>query len=168
MTTLSKPAKRRAAKSKPRGGTALAIDKSSAVRRQVGQPSKYRPEYCAGVIKCGKTGASLTAFAASIGVGRRTIHNWEQTHEAFADACEIAKAHACAWWETKMREVASGDGGPGAATVAMFGVKNFGRQDFEDRRQMEHVGQVAHTLMTYDQALEEARRRGLPERIFEE
>lgn len=168
MAARAKTAKRHVAARKPAARTALAVSRPRVTPAKVGQPSKYRPEYCAKVIECGQTGASLTAFAASVGVSRRTLHNWAQTFEPFAEACEIAAAHACAWYETKLREVASGEGGPGASTVAIFGVKNFGGMDFQDRRQLEHVGEIAHTLMTYDQALAEARRRGLPERVFEE
>lgn len=133
-----------------------------------GRPSKYLPEYCDRVIQFCEVGYSLTAFAASIGVARRTLHNWADAHPEFADACEIAHAHACRWYERCLRQVAAGNGGPGAATAAMFGVKNFGAIDFQDKRQLEHVGQVDHRMMTYEQALEEAHRRGLPPRVLEE
>jgi hypothetical protein len=137
-------------------------------RRGRGHPTKFRPKYCAQVIAHGRTGASLTAFAAKIGVARRTLNNWALAHPEFAEACEIAQAHACAWYEDRMRDVAKGNGGPGAATVAMFGVKNFGSADFQERQRVEHVGRFAHVTMTYEEAIEEARRRGLPIKVLEE
>lgn len=133
-----------------------------------GRPTKYLEEYCDRVIEyCGE-GSSLTSFAGEIGVSRRTLTAWCHVHPDFADACEVAKARACRWWEQQLRGVASGEGGPGAATAAIFGVKNFGDLDFSDRRQLEHLGQVDHRMMTYEQAVEEARRRGLPERVLDE
>lgn len=134
----------------------------------IGRPTKYDPRYCDEVIRCCTGGASLTSFAAEIGVARRTLHNWAEAHPEFADACEVAHALACRWYEERLRKVADGDGGPGAATAAIFGVKNFGGVDFQDRRQLEHVGHIDHRMLTYEQAVEEARRRGLPERVLEE
>lgn len=136
--------------------------------RPVGRPTKYLEEYCDQIVDYCGGGASLTAFAGEIGVSRRTLTAWCQAYPEFADACEVAKARACRWWEQQLRGVASGDGGPGAATAAIFGVKNFGELDFSDRRQVEHLGHVDHRMMTYEQAVEEARRRGLPERVLEE
>jgi hypothetical protein len=133
-----------------------------------GRPTKYLPEYCDRVIEFCADGASLTAFAGEIRVSRRTLTYWAEAYHEFYEACEVAKALACRWWEKQLRGVASGDGGPGAATAAIFGVKNFGELDFSDRRQVEHVGHVDHRMLTYDQAVEEARRRGLPERVLEE
>jgi len=136
--------------------------------RSVGRPTKYREEYCEQVIDYCGDGASLASFAGEIRVSRRTISSWCQAFPEFADACEVAKARACRWWEQQLRGVASGDGGPGAATAAIFGCKNFGPDDFSDRRQLEHLGHVDHRMLTYEQAVEEARRRGLPEHVLEE
>lgn len=133
-----------------------------------GRPTKYRPEYCEEVQDFCAGGLSLTAFAGKIGVSRRTIAHWCEAHPEFADACEIAKAKAALWYEAQARQVAKGEGGPGAATIVMFALKNFSSDDFSDRRSIEHVGQVDHRHMTLAQALEEARRRGLPMRVLEE
>lgn len=141
---------------------------AALVKSEGGRPTLYRPEYCDEVERFCADGMSLTAFAGHIGVSRRTIGYWMESHPDFADACEIAKARACAWYESQLRKVAMGEGGPGAATAAMFGVKNFGDGDFSDRRQLEHVGSVSHRHLTYEQALEEARRRGLPVHVLQE
>lgn len=133
-----------------------------------GRPTLFLPEYCDRVMEFCSAGHSLTAFAGEIGVSRRTLTYWREAHAEFDEACEVAKARACHWYEKQLRKVAAGDGGPGAATAAMFGVKNFGGEDFSDRRQLEHIGSVNHRHMTYDQALEEARRRGLPIHVLEE
>lgn len=131
-----------------------------------GRPTKYELDYCAQVISHCKEGASLTSFAASIGVARRTLFNWAEHHDDFADALDVAKACACAWWEERARQIGDGEGGPGAAAMVQFMLKNFGETDFSDRREIAYSGAVQHNLLSYDQAVEEARRRGLPERVL--
>jgi len=131
-----------------------------------GRPSKYDPAYCDQVIEHCRGGRSLTSFAGQIRVARRTLSNWTDAHPEFADACEVATALACRWYEEALRKVAAGKGGPGAATAAIFGVKNFGGDDFTDKRTLEHTGRVDHRHMSYAEALEEARRRGLPVQVL--
>lgn len=130
-----------------------------------GRPTKYEPRFCDEMIEHCAGGASLTSFAAQIGVARKTLFNWAEQNAEFADALEVAKARACAWWEERARSIAEGDGGPGAASVCVFALKNFGTDDFTDRREVTYGGSIQHNL-TYEQAIEEARRRGLPERVL--
>ncbi len=85
---------------------------------------------CEAIVEHMSTGASATSFAASVGVSRRTITNWCKDHPEFDDAFMIGKAHAAAWWEEKARIVLQT--GVGSAPLAIFGVKNFSRDDFED------------------------------------
>lgn len=132
----------------------------------MGRPTRYDPKFCAEMIGYCSDGASLTSFAASIGVSRRTFKNWVDEHAEFADALDVAKGAATVWWETRARRVANGDGGPGAASMIQFALKNLAPDDFSDRREVQYTGAVNHNLLTYDQAVEEARRRGLPERVL--
>jgi hypothetical protein len=130
-----------------------------------GRPSKYDPAFCQQMIDYCSDGASLTSFSASIGVARRTLFNWAEQHADFAEAIDIAKACACSWWEERARKIGDGEGGPGAAAMVQFMIKNFGAEDFSDRREVAYSGAIRHNL-TYEQAIEEARRRGLPERVL--
>lgn len=133
--------------------------------RNEGRPSKYDPAYCEALIAHGDDGLSLNAFAGKIGVARNTLRSWAEQHAEFADAIEIAKAKACACWEERAKIVGDGDGGPGAASMVQFMLKNYGADDFTDRREVAYSGAIQHNL-TYEQAVEEARRRGLPERVL--
>lgn len=136
-------------------------------KRPVGRPTKYRPEYCDQVIACLRKGVGLNSFAAQIGVARYTLDLWVAKHEEFAEAVAIAKAAAAAWWEGTFKKVALGKaGGPGAANACIFALKNYAGGDFVDAQRHEHVGRVAHVPMSYEEALAEARQRGLPERIL--
>ena len=141
---------------------------AEAVAAIIGRPTLYRDDYVEDVKTFCVNGFSLTAFAGKIGISRRTLSYWREVHPEFDDACEVAKARACLWYEAQSRKVARGEGGPGAATLVMFALKNLGAEDFSDRRQVEHLGQVSHRHLTYEQAVEEARRRGLPMHVLEE
>lgn len=131
-----------------------------------GRPTKYDPAYCDAVIEHCRDGYSVTSFAGTVGVARRTLSNWAAANPEFADALDVAKAIASHWWEKRARDVADGEGGPGAASMCQFVLKNFASDDFTDRREVTHGGSIQHNLLTYEQALEEARRRGLPEHVL--
>jgi hypothetical protein len=63
------------------------------------RPSKYRKRYCEQVITIGRTGASRTQIARSLGVARSTLYAWAKLHPVFADAFERATEAAQVWWE---------------------------------------------------------------------
>ena len=49
----------------------------------------------------------------------------------------------------------------------MFALKNMGGDEWQDKQHHEHTGTVRHRMMTHEEALAEAQRRGLPTQIFE-
>jgi len=104
----------------------------------VGRPSLYDPSYCERVVEHMQDGASLTSFAAEIDVARSTINEWMSKHPEFSEACARAKAKSAAWWEKQGRSIALTGGGPGAATMTMFGMKNMGGEDWKDASQIDH------------------------------
>ncbi len=132
-----------------------------------GRPSLYRPEYCEMAIAHMSTGASITSFAGEIDVSRRTLTKWAHEHPDFAHAIEIGKAKLAAWWEKRARTIADGGGGPGAASMCQFAMKNLAPEDWQDRSTTEHVGRIGHFPMTAAEALAEAQRRGLPTQVYE-
>lgn len=98
-----------------------------------GRPSTYKPAYCDEVINHCATGASLTSFAAEIGVARSTINKWMEDNPEFSEAVHKAKAKCAAWWERRGQQIALEGGGPGAATLVIFGLKNMGKEDWTER-----------------------------------
>jgi len=102
-----------------------------------GRPSKYKETYCNEVITHCADGASLTSFAAEIGVSRDTITQWCKDHEAFSLAVKKAKAKSAAWWEAIARKNAMT--GQGNATLCIFGLKNMGPDDWHDRKEIDHT-----------------------------
>lgn len=107
-----------------------------AEKRPVGRPTKYRPEYCDAVIEHMSDGASLTSFAAEIGVARSSINEWMGVHPEFSESVNIGKAKCAAWWERLGRNNAvTGDGN---ATLVIFGLKNMAGEDWRDKQELDH------------------------------
>lgn len=109
---------------------------------RVGRPSKFKPAYSNMLIEHLAEGASIASFAAEIGVARSTINQWAEDHPEFSEALKIAKAKCAAWWEKQLRTIAVAGGGPGAATAVIFGLKNMASEDWRDKQEHEHSGQV--------------------------
>lgn len=102
-----------------------------------GRPTDYRPEYCQLVVEHMSQGASLTSFAAEVGVSRATINVWMQAHPEFLEAANAGKAKCAQWWERVARNNA--ESGQGNATLTVFGLKNMGAEDWADKQQVDHT-----------------------------
>jgi transposase len=102
-----------------------------------GRPTKYDPAFCDRVEKEMAKGFSLTAFAGLIGVSRATINNWMAENPEFLEAVSRAKALRLVHWEKAAMKVAMSGGGPGTATVIVFGLKNMGSDDWSDTSKVE-------------------------------
>lgn len=117
-------------------------------KRPVGRPSKYDPAYCEMVVEHMKEGASLTSFAAEIGVARSSINEWIDAHYEFSEAVKRAKACCAAWWEKIGRKNA--EHGGGNATLVIFGLKNMATEDWQDRQEIQHTGKDGGPIETKD------------------
>jgi hypothetical protein len=96
-----------------------------------------------------REGYSLTAFAGLIGVARSTINEWMAASPQFSEAVSRAKARRLAFWEKTAIDVAAkGLGGPGAATVIVFGLKNMGDDEWSapDKSEVEVKGGMNVTI----------------------
>lgn len=69
------------------------------MKKAVGRPTDYRPEYCDKVIEWGKLGKSKTWMAAEIGISKQTLYDWEKAHPEFLDATTCAITMSQRWWE---------------------------------------------------------------------
>ena len=106
------------------------------------RPTKFQPSYCDQVIEHMTDGASLTSFAAEIGVARSTINEWMEAHSDFADSVRIAKAKCAAWWEKRGRELAVEGGGNAALESA---AQHAGNVD-EDETEGIGIGMRGHVF----------------------
>jgi transposase len=115
--------------------------KPKAVPRPVGRPTKYEPRFCDMLIADMEDGYSATAFAGSIGVSRATLNLWAEAQPEFMEALNVGKSKRLRFWErTGISVAAKGTGGPGAATVITFGLKNMGGDEWRDKQEVEHSG----------------------------
>lgn len=108
-----------------------------------GRPSDYDPAYCDDVIEYGKLGKSRAWIAATLGICRQTLANWEAAHPEFLDATSRAKLLSQLWWE---------DAGQTGMTADKFNAtvwaKNMNcrfRDEWVDKQEIEHGGQVTVT-----------------------
>jgi len=103
-----------------------------------GRPTSYKPEYCDAVVKHMAEGASLTSFAAEIGVARSSINEWMANNPEFSESVKRGKAACAAWWE-KVGRTQAVEGG-GNATLVIFGLKNMAGDDWREKTQQEISG----------------------------
>lgn len=107
-----------------------------------GRPTKYKEHYCDLIIEHMSEGASITSFAAEIGVARSTIDEWASNYPEFSGAVKIGKAKCASWWEKLGRNNAiTGDGN---ATLVIFGLKNMAPEDFRDKQEVHQTGTMEH------------------------
>lgn len=113
----------------------------AAAPNPVGRPTKYEPRFCDMLIEDMRQGFSATAFAGSIGVSRATLNLWAAAHPEFMEALNTGKSVRLRFWEqTAISVAAKGTGGPGAASVITFGLKNMGDEEWRDKQEVEHSG----------------------------
>lgn len=104
-----------------------------------GRPTKYSEAYCNEVIETMAQGLSLTSFAGIIGVARSTINVWMGEHPEFSEAVKIGTAKRVHYLE---RRLLDGEIGP-RVTSHIFALKNADPEEWRDRKELEHSGQVA-------------------------
>lgn len=113
----------------------------TAEKRPVGRPTKYEERFCDELVADMADGFSVSAFAGKIGVSRSTINEWAGEHSEFSEALDVGKAQRLRFWEqTAINVAAKGTGGPGAASVITFGLKNMGGDEWADTTKHEHSG----------------------------
>jgi len=61
--------------------------------------SKYKPEYCKQLIEHMSKGLSYDTFAAEVEVSRQALYRWENVHDEWREAKDIAFSKAQIWWE---------------------------------------------------------------------
>lgn len=117
-----------------------ADEQAEAPRHPGGRPTKYDPAYCALVVEDMGKGYSLGAFAGLIGVARSTINEWIDNYPEFSEAVSRGKAVRLRDWEQAAMNIRSGNGGAGASTITIFGLKNMSDGDWDDVQRQEFSG----------------------------
>lgn len=129
----------------------------------VGAPDKFKPEYCDQAYKLCLLGATDTAIANFFNVCEATVNNWKIRHPEFLESLKSGKEIADAEIAYSLYHRAKGyshpedkifnDGGmplvvpttkhyPPDATSAIFWLKNRNSQQWRDKQELEHSGEV--------------------------
>lgn len=99
----------------------------------VGRPSLYREEYNHKLIEHMSQGLSYETFAATIGVSRETLYEWEKAHPEFSDTKRKALALSQLWWEKAGIEGMLGKG-YAAPSMWIYNMRcRFGRQTHQSQ-----------------------------------
>lgn len=68
-------------------------------KKEVGRPSKYKPEYCAQLVSHMAEGLSFESFAGVLEVSKQTIYDWTEANKDFLDAKEVGTEKSRIFWE---------------------------------------------------------------------
>ena len=71
--------------------------------REMGRPTKYKPEMCETVIELMKEGASQYEVLATLGISEDTFYRWKKDNEEFSESIKRGSQLSQAWWERKGR-----------------------------------------------------------------
>ncbi len=58
-----------------------------------GQPTKYKPEYCAMLVEHMKTVNSFETFGCEVNVCADTLYEWCKVHKDFSEAKKMGRLH---------------------------------------------------------------------------
>lgn len=110
--------------------------------------SKYKPEYCARLIKHMKSGYSYETFGAEVGVGRRTLYDWEDRHEEWEEAKQKAMEEAQKFFEQRLMIKIAGKKIEGVdpklvdTACLIFALKTRFHKTYSEKKEHEHSGGI--------------------------
>jgi hypothetical protein len=132
-----------------------------------GRPSKYKPEFAKQAAKLCKLGATDAQLADFFQVSVSTVNLWKVEHKEFSESIRVPKAEADERVEQSLYRRAMGYehdevdirvvGGdlvqtpirkyyPPDSTAMIFWLKNRKPGDWRDKAEVEHSGDVQHSL----------------------
>lgn len=135
----------------------------SAPKKKAGRPTKFKPEYNKQVVGLCKLGATDIQLAEFFGVTEQTINNWKNDHPGFFESIKRGKLaadrkvaqslyHRALGYSHKEDKIFQHDGKPlivptiknypPDSTAAIFWLKNRQPQDWRDKQEIEHSGEM--------------------------
>jgi len=129
--------------------------KLEKVKRPVGRPSKYRPEFCERVLELAKEGCGWADYAAEFEVDRKTLFDWRDQHEEFSTALSRAKVLEQQWWERAGRFGMMAD--KFNALVWKTSVQARFRDDYTERKATEISGPNGEPVQVQSQVIDARR-----------
>jgi transposase-like protein len=119
------------------------------VPKPIGQPTKYREEYCNIAVEYLGKGHSIVALAGKLGVRESTAHAWAKKYPEFREALDLGIAKAVGFWEDKLIAAASGEN-KAAPAILIFGLKNRAPSAWRDVQSLEHTGKDGQAIKTQE------------------
>ena len=113
-----------------------------------GRPTKYKPEFCDVVVQAGREGKTKAEMAADLDIDRGTLNEWCEAHPDFSRAVKLGLDYAQAWWEGKGRLATFGGTDGFNATSYIFQMKNRFSDDWRDRQDVNHSGEITQKRIT--------------------
>ena len=92
------------------------------MKSKIGQPTKFRKEYCDKLVDHMEKGLSFDSFSAKVRVCNATLYNWLKEYPEFAEAKKVGSAYRLQTLEAIGLKIASKGGGSASAWI--FFMKN--------------------------------------------
>lgn len=107
-----------------------------------GRPTDYTKTMGDEILNLMAEGLSLAAAAAAIGIHRQRVYDWVERYPEFSDTVKLAQAKRQLFLERRLlnNELA----GP-QITSTIFALKNTNHEDWRDKREVEHSGNMEVT-----------------------
>ena len=112
--------------------------------REMGRPTKYKPEMCETVIELMKEGASQYEVLATLGISEDTFYRWKKENEEFSESIKRGSQLSQAWWEKKGR--ISLDDRQFNSTLWYMNMKN--RFKWADKQEVKNEGNITIVMDT--------------------
>lgn len=88
---------------------------------------------------------TLTAFCALVGCSISTMNNWMERHVELKEAYEVAKGYR-SWSYEKLLHDCAGGTIKGNFSAIKFGLMNYNGDDFKEKQEIEHTGNVTFSI----------------------
>lgn len=112
----------------------------------LGRPTDFTQTMGEEILQLMAEGLSLAASAAALGIHRQRVYEWVERHPDFADTVKLAQAKRQLFLERRLlREDLPGP----QITSTIFALKNTNHEDWRDKREVEHSGDM--TVSTKEQ-----------------
>jgi transposase len=112
--------------------------------REMGRPTKYKPEMCETVLELMKEGASQQEVLAVLDISNDTFYRWKKENEEFSETIKRGIQLSQAWWERKGR--ISLDDRQFNSTLWYMNMKN--RFKWADKQEVKNEGNVTIVMDT--------------------
>tara|TARA_R110000764_G_scaffold239560_1_gene339252 strand:+ start:239 stop:664 length:426 start_codon:yes stop_codon:yes gene_type:complete len=119
--------------------------KSDAISK-AGYPSQYKPEYPKLLIQHMESGLSFTTFGAIAEVSRKTLYEWVDKFPDFKQAKSIAFAKSQKFYEELLMAKALDSDKRHDMSAIIFALKTRFREDYSEKQDVEHSGEVKITI----------------------